>query len=212
MALAGLARVWPTSSAWAASPRELPDRTTGVGRAEGKLTLSVGLQDLFHPADAARLRSGFANQVLIRVSLHRAGSSTAVAHAFRRSDITFDIWDERFRVKVTEASGLTEAHDVASVTEAINISASLVRFPIADLDGLSPGVSYRVGFRADLNPISQELVREIHRWLSGASVAGGGGPSESFFGSFVSAFVNPRVDDSERQIRFFSQAFGVPRP
>jgi hypothetical protein len=186
----------------------LPDRVTGVGRAQGKLTLSVGLQDLFLAANTVRLRSGFVNQVLIRAYLYRAGSSTPVAEAFRRSEIVYDIWDERFRVRVTEAPGLTEAHDLASLTEAIGVSTSLVKFPIADVADLDPGVPYRVGFRADLNPISQELMGEIQRWLSGAGQPSAG-PGERFFGSFVSIFVNPRIDDSERQIRFFSQTFTV---
>jgi len=32
-------------------------------------------------------------------------------------------------------------------------------------------------------------------------------PGDSFFGSFVSIFVNPHIEDSERRIQFISQSF-----
>ena len=64
-----------------------------------------------------------------------------------------------------------------------------------------------VAFRGDLNPVSEELLADVRRWLvqpaHGQRRVGAG---DTFFGSFVSIFVNPRVDDSERQVRFASQA------
>jgi hypothetical protein len=38
------------------------------------------------------------------------------------------------------------------------------------------------------------------------------GAGDSFFGSFVSIFVNPRIEDSERQLRFVSQPFFFTSP
>ena len=38
------------------------------------------------------------------------------------------------------------------------------------------------------------------------------GAGDSVFGSFVSIFVNPRVEDSERQLRFLSQPFTISAP
>jgi len=69
--------------------------------------------------------------------------------------------------------------------------------------------------RADLNPISEELVSNVRRWLSRPSGRGRAGSGDSFFGSFVSVFVNPRVDDSERLLQVVSQSFalqGEPTP
>ncbi len=192
--------------AWAAVP---PERTTGIALWQGRLVASVGLQDLFLPADTARLRSGFASRVLIRLYLYRVGSTVPVTQTLRRSDVIYDIWDERFRVRVSDAAGLTDAQEVATPAQAIALSTALVRFPVADLASLEPGASYRIGFRADLNPISQELVGEVRRWLSREPGQDRSDTGDSFFGSFVSIFVNPRIEDSERQLRFFSQPFVV---
>ena len=54
---------------------------------------------------------------------------------------------------------------------------------------------------------------DVRRWLvqpaRGQRRLGAG---DSFFGSFVSIFVNPRIEDSERQVRFVSQPFALPAP
>ena len=67
--------------------------------------------------------------------------------------------------------------------------------------------------RGDLNPISEDLLADVRRWLvqpaRGQRRLGAG---DSFFGSFVSIFVNPRIEDSERQVRFVSQPFALPAP
>ena len=67
--------------------------------------------------------------------------------------------------------------------------------------------------RGDLNPISEDLLADVRRWLvqpaRGQRRLGAG---DSFFGSFVSIFVNPRIEDSERQVRFVSQPFALPTP
>jgi hypothetical protein len=53
----------------------------------------------------------------------------------------------------------------------------------------------------------------VRRWLvqpaRGQRKLGAG---DSFFGSFVSIFVNPHIEDSERQLRFVSQPFALPAP
>ncbi len=191
-----------------ASSGTLPRRTTGVERVDGRLVASVGMQDLFGPAERQRLTSGFATRILIRVYLHREGSSDPIALAIQRSEIVYDIWDEKFRLRITRGPGTDAEVAVKTVDEAIARAAVLQRFPVADARALEPGARYFLAFRADLNPISEELLADVRRWLvqpaRGQRRLGAG---DSVFGSFVSIFVNPRVEDSERQVRFLSQTF-----
>jgi hypothetical protein len=201
----------------AAAPRAraddpLPTRVTGIGRARGKLLIDVGLQDLISGADRQRLTSGFATRVLIRVYLHQEGQPDPVAVAFQRAEIVYDLWDERFRVRLARDSSPDTTSDARTADDAIARTCLLWRFPVADLARLQPGVRYFLAIRADLNPISEELMADVRRWLvqppRGQRRAGAG---DSVFGSFVSIFVNPRVEDSERQLRFLSQTFEVKR-
>ena len=189
---------------------ERPPRFVGVHTKGGKLAVSVGLQDLFWPTDGERLKSGFASSVLIRVELFREGGKHPLAQEARSTYIVYDIWDERFRVRVVDASGAPELQ-VESLREAIERATVLLRFRVVDLARLEPGATYRLRFRADLNPLSQELMQDVRKWLVRPPSQGRSSTGDSAFGSLVSFFVNPRIEESERQLSFISQTF-VARP
>jgi hypothetical protein len=198
------------SFAQARADDEIPRRTTGLLLTPTRLVVSVGLQDLFGPEDRERLTSGFVTRVLVRVALQEEGSSEPVALAFQRAEIVYDIWDERFRVRLTRGTGPDVRLEARTPDEAIARAATLWQLPVVEAARLRPGATYVVAFRGDLNPISEELMADVRRWL--VQPARGQrrvGTGDSFFGSFVSIFVNPRLEDSERQVRFLSQRFDV---
>ncbi|HVY38795.1 MAG TPA: hypothetical protein VHM31_12705 [Polyangia bacterium] len=191
----------------------LPMRRIGVAVDRGQLAVSVGLQDLFGEAERQRLKSGFSTRILVRVALEDAATGDAVALAVWRAEILYDIWDEKFALR-TAANAAAEQRGVAATPEeAVARTAVLVDFPVAPVARLSPNGRYVVAVRGDLNPISEDLLLEVRRWLvqpsRGQRRLGAG---DSFFGSFVSIFVNPRIEDSERQVRFVSQPFALPPP
>jgi hypothetical protein len=183
-----------------------PPRRVGLHRLGGWLAVSVGLQDLFVPGDSEKLRSGFATRVLVRIDLWPEGAQAPAARTFRRSDVVYDVWDERFRVALVDVRGVSTAGEEPTLRAAIERATTLVRYPVADLARLGRGGRYYLVFRADLNPLSEDLVADLRRWLVGAPGAGRGA-GDSVFGSFVSVFVNPRIEQSERFIRFRSQVF-----
>jgi hypothetical protein len=205
-ALIAVATAAMAGRAQAAPP--LPIRYTGLQRSGGKLLVSVGLQDLITGADRQRLTSGFATRILIRVYLHEEGVSEPVAVAFQRAEIVYDLWDEKFRLRVSRDSGGEMQSEAKTTDDVVWRTCSLWRFPVADVARLRRDARYFLAFRADLNPISEELLADVRRWLvqppRGQRRVGAG---DSVFGSFVSIFVNPRVEDSERQVRFLSQTF-----
>jgi hypothetical protein len=195
----------------AAADDTLPKRTTGLAVKDGQLLVSVGLGDLFGPAERQHLTSGFSTRVLVRVALQDASSDEAVSFAVQRAEIVYDIWDEKFSVRVTRGLGAELRTIVPTADEAIWRATALWQVPIADARRMRPGARYVVMVRGDLNPISEDLLADVRRWLlqpqHGQRKLGAG---DSFFGSFVSIFVNPRIDDSERQLRFQSQQFLMP--
>jgi hypothetical protein len=181
-----------------------------VHHKRGQLLVSVGVQDIIQPSDAKRLTSGFGTRVFIGVNVVRADNGAVVAQTFRHSVIVYDLWDEKFRVRRIDGNGAPEELLAGNAREAQDLATTLWQFPVADLASLQPGVAYRVIIRADLNPLSQDVVAEVRRWLARPPGQGRLGPGDSFFGSFVSIFVNPHIEESERRVWFTSQAFVEP--
>jgi hypothetical protein len=191
----------------------LPVRQVGLSVRQGHLVVSVGLQDLFGEAERQRLKSGFSTRILVRAAVEDAATGDAESLAVWHAEILYDIWDEKFAVRTAANAAPEQRAVVATADQAIARTTALIDLPVAELARLRPGTRYVVAFRGDLNPISQDLLAEVRRWLVQPSrgqrrLAAG----DSFFGSFVSIFVNPRIEDSERQVRFVSQPFAAPPP
>jgi len=203
---AALAALLGARGARAADPP--PPRTTGVTIRNGQLLVSVGAQDLFGPTERLQLTSGFSTRILLRLALQEEDAGEVVALGVQRAEVVYDLWDEKFSVRVTRGLGSELRVLAATADAAIWQTATLSQFPLADVVRLRPGARYVVLVRGDLNPISEDLLADVRRWLvqpsRGQRRLGAG---DSFFGSFVSIFVNPRIEDSERQVRFVSQPF-----
>lgn len=211
-ALLALLLALASGTARAAAP---PERKIGLAFREHAVLLSVGLQDLFSPAARERLTSGFATRVLIRVQLLRGEDPEPLAVAFQRVEIVYDIWDEKFRVRTTRGPGTDRAFDVTTVDQALWAATALVQFPVELPQPLQRGERYTLAVRGDLNPLSPELMGEVRQWLrqpAGTQRRPGSGGGDSFFGNFVTVFVNPQIEDSEHQVRFVSQPFEAPTP
>ena len=194
----------------AAAPAE---RQMGLAFGPRAVLVSVGLQDLFSPAARERLTSGFATRVLVRVQLLHEDDPEPLAVAFQRVEIVYDIWDEKFRVRTTRGPGTDRAFEVKTVDQALWAAAALVQFPVELPQPLQRGQRYTVAVRGDLNPLSPELMGEVRQWLrqpAGTQRRPGSGGGDSFFGNFVTVFVNPQIEDSEHQVRIVSQPFEAP--
>jgi hypothetical protein len=187
---------------------ERPPRRVGINRKGPWLTTSVSLRDLFQPGDGHRLRSGFVHRVVIRVELWPEGGKQPLYRADRHAELLYDLWEERFQLAITDRYG-TQERAASSEQQAIELATALIGFEVAEFARLRPQQLYRLRFRADLNPLDPDLVSEVKRWLVRSPGPGRGGAGESVFGSVVSIFVNPQIEDSERQISLWSQAFQV---
>ena len=135
----------PALSATADAPNL---RTVGIARKSDKLVASVGLQDLFQPRDVDRLLSGFSTRVLIRVALLREGSDEPVAQAMRLSEIVYDLWDEKIRVRTsTDQPTKPEIYAVATPKAAVDVATNLAAFPLVDVGRLQTGTAYSTSTR-----------------------------------------------------------------
>lgn len=186
-----------------------------VGRfhEEGQeLTISVGFREMLDKPLRNRLLNGFTTIVVMRIYLYEeGGKSHPVAVSARTLKAVYDLWDEHFLVRIEEPQR-TKHLRVRNQKQVIDWLTSLWHFPIMELNHLKPGRPYFVAVIAEVNPMSEELLEEVRRWLrtpynQHSQTTSGG----SFFGSFVSIFVNKNVRRAEKTFRLRTQPF-IRRP
>jgi len=152
-----------------------------------------------------RFENGLATTVVIRLWMYPEGKSRPVAFVLLHRQCVYDLWDETFQCAVSGPGGRT-TYKVRRRDEALNILTRFEQLPLADLATVAIRQRYVVAAIAELNPVSKETMAEVRRWLSQGS-GGGLDRGGSFFGSFVSVFVNLKVPEADRVVRLRSRPF-----
>jgi len=205
-------RAWPAlivavlaTTAFAA---DVPVRKLGIEFKEDRLLVSFGYSDIFDDQSKAKLTNGLPTTVLMRMSLVPKGKKDVLGFTMRSVSITYDLWDEVFHVTVEEPGVKKKKLLVDDASEAVKIAAKVKDQPISIMD--VPSGTFRLHVRVDLNPVSKEVLKGMQSWLNRPGDDSGSlRPGDSFFGSFISFFVNKKLQKAERTREFKSQSFQI---
>jgi hypothetical protein len=168
------------------------------------MAISGAFTDVFDADLLARLSSGFATNVVAKVYVYRDGLDLPVWFSVGTWRVVYDLWDEVYEVRIRDAHGERTLREKTRA-DALRDVTSMSEMPIAPLESIEVGPRYFAGIVVEVNPVSPELLAEVRRWMARpqGKVAG----DASFFGSFVSIFVNPKVPEADRVLRFRTQLF-----
>jgi hypothetical protein len=171
------------------------------------LVVTTAFTEIFDRQGYDRISSGFPTTVVVRIYIYRRTRTEApVSLALLELEVVYDLWDEVYVVRSRGPLGEKQVR-TRSRAQAVRILTELEEMPIAPLDRLPIGPHHFVAMVVERNPVSPELLAELRRWLSRPAGETSLDSSSSFFGSFVSVFVNPKLELADRRLRVRSQPF-----
>lgn len=182
-------------------------RRMGITWTDRVPLVSFRARDLVNADVRRKLESGLPQTLVMRVYGYPEHGGRSPAVAPRSCRVVYDLWEEVFRVQLqmgTRDRSLT----VRSLEEVLSRCLVARAVPVGTAADFATGQRFYFAVLVELNPLSPDTVQRMRRWL--ARPSGGRTEGEAFFGSFVSLFVNRRIGDAERTIRFRSQAVTVP--
>ena len=182
-----------------AHPADLPQRQANYSWDSDLLRASFSYRDVLDPALIKKLSSGLPMVIALRAYVYREGDDAPVALATRLCRVVYDLWDEVYRVHISEPEHerdqaavidgvfrlCTEAHDVAIVRRA----------------RLTAGQAYFLGAVVEVNPVSAAVVDQMRRWMSRPTGSTEIGPADALFGNFVQLFVR-QIATSDKTLTF----------
>lgn len=200
------ALLWSAGSARADEPEVTYQRMAFAERGRN-LVLSGTFAEVLDRAATEKVSSGFPTVVAVRLYVYRKGSTQKpVSLVVLEHEVVYDLWDEVYVVRMRGPLGRRELR-FKSRAAATRAMTTVTEMPVAPLDRVSIGPHHFVALVAELNPVSPELLGEMRRWLSKPAGEAALDSSSSFFGSFVSVFVNPKLARADRVARIRSQPF-----
>ena len=189
------------SAARAQEGEEIPEKRLAFVERNPMLTMSGPFTEAFDPELLDQLTSGFATTVVLRAYVYKRGSDVALWWSAATWRVVYDLWAETYLIQIRDYNG-ERNYTEKKKAEALRLATTMNELPVAPLAVLVPEVEYFVGVEIEINPVSPELLAQVRRWLVRPALGGA-----SFFGGFVSIFLNPKVAEADRTLRFRSQVF-----
>lgn len=168
--------------------------------------VSTEFKEAFNSRFRKRLKSGFNTTIVIRLYLYREKGGKPIAVALRKAKVFYDIWEERYLLKIEGEKGERSEH-YRDQEKLIKKISTLNDFALVHHERLKIGKKYFVAGIVEVNPMSKELLAAVRKWLRRPSRRQLGSGGDSFFGSFVSIFVNKKIRRAEHSFHFRSQLF-----
>ena len=192
------------------TPATLPSRNAEV-TLEGKhVLLGVSFRDVVDAEIAKKLASGLPTVIVLRAWLFRDGGSDPVAMTAKTCKIVYDLWDEVYKLQITQPGGQTDS--VAVNQEGVlRQCAEAKKLRLVDRSELDNNTRFFVAALVEVNPLSQETLDRIKRWVTRPNGSQSSSKGDSLFGSFVGLFVT-RINDADRKLSFRTPAFFPPNP
>jgi hypothetical protein len=157
---------------------------------------------LADPVLVKKLSSGLPMVIAMRAYVYREGDATPVALAPRFCNVVYDLWDEVYRVHVSEPE--RERDQAAVLDGVLRLCTEARDLPVVRRGLLVPGEPYFLGVVVDVNPVSGEMIDQIRHWLSRPTGSTGIGPTNALFGSFVQIFAR-QIATSDKTLTFRTQ-------
>lgn len=192
------------------TPAALPSRTAQVVLEGKQVKLTVAFRDVVDAEITKKLSSGLPTTIAVRGYVFRESGGEPIALTAKSCRVVYDLWDEIFRIQLTAPGGQVDAVAV-NIEGVLRHCAEARKLPLMERAQMRDDVRYFVAVLVEVNPVSQETLDRIKRWVTRPNGSTAIGPGDSLFGSFVGLFV-ARIGDADRKLAFRTQAFSPPNP
>jgi hypothetical protein len=172
------------------------------------LRMTVSYRDVVDNDTAAKLAGGLPTTIVLRAYVFRSTGRTPLAATYKACRVTFDLWDEVYRIDLSQSGEPDTAVASPTLDGVLRRCAEADRLAVVARSALPPSSTYYVACVVEVNPVSPEMLDRIKRWVSRPSGTGATAPGDALFGSFVGLFV-ARIGSADRQISFRTQPFSL---
>jgi hypothetical protein len=177
--------------------RQLPVHDVGVTWSRGAPKVSFSVRELADERVRQELSSGLRKRLVVTVGSHLKGSNRRMALRQFGCDVTLDLWDDRYLVRIGHRS-----ERLKTLEQVLNRCLAVEGLFAGEPKSYEPQKGKEMYFvvKAEFNPISKKQCSELIRPTSG----------DDPVGPITVNIVRRRICRAERTIEFRSEYVRVP--
>lgn len=179
-------------------------RTMGFSWAQGVPQITYSARDLINVDAQKKLDSGLPQRIVVQHFVYVPRGTTALAAGGHSCRVVYDLWQTAYRIEFEVFGNAPKSEVVSTRAEVLERCLVMRGFTLGRTVNFTGHQRVYVASLIELNPLSTATIARIRRWLSRPR-GDDSLQSRSFFGSFVSLFVNDRIGSAERILRLRSQ-------
>jgi hypothetical protein len=175
----------------------------------GTPALTFSVRDFADAEVLKKLQSGLPQTLVTRAYAYGERDREPLALAALSCRVVYDLWDGTYRVeRQTEKADRTV--NVKGIENVLATCLDVSAMSLGDVAAFARqhGRSIYFAVAVELNPLSEDTIERIRRWL--ARPVGNELNGNAFFGSFVSIFVGRKLGSAEKSLSFRSELVVVP--
>jgi hypothetical protein len=165
------------------------------------LFVSVKFRDVIDTEIQKKLARGFTSTIVFTGTLFIAGQKDPVATTAQTCKITKLVWEDVYKIQITRPGG-TKTELTPSI-EGVLRRCGETRTPLltATSSQVSVGSAVYLSAKVQVNPVSQETLDRIKRWVSRPSGTATAVPGDALFSTFTGLFLQ-RIGEADRELKF----------
>lgn len=204
LSLAAFASVFSIGAdAWAEDER-LANRMARLQWEDAKLSqlsVTVAFREAITPEVQAKLTRGLPTSILLTAGLYARGSEEPVGTTVQTCRVTWHVWEEAYRVELSRANLPVSSSWTTTLEGVMRRCGEAKRLPIMLLPRFRRTMTLSMRARVLVNPIGDELLQKIKRWVSRPTGPNASAPSDALFGTFTGFFMQ-HIGEAERTVVF----------
>jgi len=178
------------------------------------LYVQVSYRDVIDNTIRRKLSRGLPTTIVLTAAVYRPGRAQPVATTAQTCKITWHVWKEVYLVEITRP-GVHRVDKTLTINGVLRRCAEVRskqvtrRLLAANSSQLPVGAPVYMQAKVQVNPVSQEVLQKIKRWVSRPTGTGTAAPGDALFSTFTGLFLQ-RIGEAERSLEFSTKT-AVPR-
>lgn len=189
----------------------LPERAATLEWSASQAELVVArlsFRDVVTSEIRKKLTRGLPTTIVFTATLHQSGREEPVATTAQTCKITWHVWHEAYRIELNRP-GSKKTRWTTEVEGVLRRCAEATGLLVATADQIGVDQVVFLQAKVQVNPISEDVLQKIQRWVSRPARTGTAAPGDALFSTFAGLFMQ-RIGDAEHTLEFRTKP-EVPR-